>query len=179
MDGAIGRKEQVRGRCSWRSTDSKLFSQCSASLLSRVLGAKWGYESHRWDGLSDPGIRLCRLPTLVPFSSTNLHPGTGLPLPLARKSRLVGTRAGAEIKLGPEPEPEPEPGQGQGQWLMSLSSKEMANPRAGSKPKAHSMAMLVTIPVARVSTLAHSTRGSKVLGSSQLYWLYPGSPLAT
>ena len=68
-----------------------------------MLGAKWGYESHRWDGLSDPGIRLCRLPTLVPFSSTNLHPGTGLPLPLARKSRLVGTRAGAEIKLGPEP----------------------------------------------------------------------------
>ena len=68
-----------------------------------MLGAKWGYESHRWDGLSDPGIRLCRLPTLVPFSSTNLHPGTGLLPPLARKSGLAGTRAGAEIKLGPEP----------------------------------------------------------------------------
>ncbi|KGQ98251.1 hypothetical protein MG1_02895, partial [Candida albicans GC75] len=45
----------------------------------------------------------CRLPTLVPFSSTNLHTGTGLPLPLARKSGHVGTRAGAEIKLEPEP----------------------------------------------------------------------------
>ena len=105
--------------------------------------------------------------------------GTGLLPPLARKSGLAGTRAGAEIKLGPEPEPEPEPGQGQGQWLMSLSSKEMANPRAGSKAKAQSMAMLVTIPESRASTLAHSTRGSKVLGSNQLYWLYPGSPLAT
>ena len=79
-----------------------------------MLGAKWGYESHRWDGLSDPGIRLCRLPTLVPFSSTNLHPGTGLLPPLARKSGLVGTSAGAEIKLGPEPEPGPEPGPGLG-----------------------------------------------------------------
>ena len=105
--------------------------------------------------------------------------GTGLLPPLARKSGLAGTRAGAEIKLGPEPEPEPEPGQGQGQWLMSLSSSEMANPRAESKPKAHSMAILVTIPVARASTLAHPTRGSKVLGRGQLYWLYPGSPLAT
>ena len=38
---------------------------------------------------------------------------------------------------------------------MSLSSREMANPRAGSKAKAHSMAMLVTIPEARASTLAH------------------------
>ena len=134
-----------------------------------MLGAKWGYESHRWDGLSDPGIRLCRLPTLVPFSSTNLHPGTGLLPPLARKSGLVGTRAGAEIKLGPGPEPEP--GQGQGQWLMSLSSREMANPKAGSKAKAHSMAILVTIPVVRASTLDHPTRGSRVLGSSQLNWL--------
>ena len=35
--------------------------------------------------------------------------GTGLLPPLARKSGLAGTRAGAEIKLGPEPEPEPEP----------------------------------------------------------------------
>ena len=130
---------------------------------------KMGYESHRWDGLSYPGVWVCRLPTLVPFSSTNLHTGTGLPLPLARKSGHVGTRAGAEISLS----------QSQGQWLMSLSSREMANPRAESKPKAHSMAILVTIPVARVSTLAHSTRGSRVLGSSQLYWLYPGSPLAT
>ena len=70
---------------------------------------------------------------------------------MARKSGLAGTRAGAEIKLGPEPEPEPEPepGQGQGQWLTSLSSREMANPRAGSKAKAHSMAILVTIPEAR------------------------------
>ena len=92
--------------------------------------------------------------------------GTGLLPPLARKSGLAGTRAGAEIKLGPEPEPEPEPGQGQGQWLMSLSSREMANPRAGSK--AHSMAILVTISVARAGTLAHPTRGSRVLGSSQL-----------
>ena len=79
--------------------------------------------------------------------------GTGLLPPLARKSGLAGTRAGAEIKLGPEPEPEPEPGQGQGQWLMSLSSREMANPKAGSKAKAHSMAILVTIPVVRASTL--------------------------
>ena len=94
--------------------------------------------------------------------------GTGLLPPLARKSGLAGTRAGAEIKLGPEPEPEPEPGQGQGQWLMSLSSREMANPRAGSKAKAHSMAILVTIPVVRDSTLDHPTRGSRVLGSSQL-----------
>ena len=69
--------------------------------------------------------------------------------------------------------------QSQGQWLMSLSSREMANPRAGSKAKAHSMAIQVTKPVAGASTLAHSTRGSRVLGSSQLYWLYPGSPLAT
>ena len=95
--------------------------------------------------------------------------GTGLLPPLARKSGLVGTRAGAEIKLGPGTEPEP--GQGQGQWLMSLSSREMANPRAGSKAKAHSMAMLVTIPVAGASTLDHSTRSSRVLGSSQLNWL--------
>ncbi|KHC31433.1 hypothetical protein W5O_05239, partial [Candida albicans Ca6] len=36
--------------------------------------------------------------------------GTGLSPPLARKSGSAGTRAGAEIKLGPEPEPEPEPG---------------------------------------------------------------------
>ena len=93
---------------------------------------KVGYESHRWDGLSDPGIRLCRLPTLVPFSSTNLHPGTGLP-PLARKSGLGEQGLGLRSSL--EPEPEPEPGQGQGQWLTSLSSREMANPRAGSKPK--------------------------------------------
>ena len=107
--------------------------------------------------------------------------GTGLLPPLARKSGLAGTRAGAEIKLGPEPEPEPEPepGQGQGQWLMSLSSREMANPKAGSKAKAHSMAILVTIPVVRASTLDHPTRGSRVLGSSQLNWLCPGSPLAT
>ena len=105
--------------------------------------------------------------------------GTGLLPPLARKSGLAGTRAGAEIKLGPEPEPEPEPGQGQGQWLMSLSSREMANPRAGSKAKAHSMAILVTIPVVRASTLDHPTRGSRVLGSSQLNWLCPGSSLAT
>ena len=69
-------------------------------------------------------------------------------------------------------------GQSQGQWLMSLSSREMANPRAGSKAKAHSMTMLVTKPVARASTLAHPTRGSKVLGRGQLYWLCPGSPLA-
>ncbi|KGT67743.1 hypothetical protein MEK_03793, partial [Candida albicans 12C] len=131
-----------------------------------VLGAKWGYESHRWDGLSDPGIRLCRLPTLVPFSSTNLHPGTGLSPPLARKSGSVGTRAGAEIKLGPKPEPEP--GQGQGQWSTSLSSREMANPRAGSKAKAQSMAMSVTIPESRASTSAHSTRGLKVLSRGQL-----------
>ena len=68
--------------------------------------------------------------------------------------------------------------QSQGQWLMSLSSREMANPRAESKPKAHSMAILVTILVARASTLAHPTRGSKVLGRGQLYWLCPGSPLA-
>ena len=67
-----------------------------------MLGAKWGYESHRWDGLSDPGIRLCRLPTLVPFSSTNLHPGDWSTATLARKSGLAGIRAGAEIKLGPE-----------------------------------------------------------------------------
>ena len=57
---------------------------------------------------------------------------------------------------------------GQSQWLMSLSSREMANPRAGSKAKAHSMAIQVTKPVAGASTLAHSTRGSRVLGSSQL-----------
>ena len=44
----------------------------------------------------------------------------------------------------------------------------MANPRAGSKAKAHSMAIQVTKPVAGASTLAHSTRGSRVLGSSQL-----------
>ena len=96
--------------------------------------------------------------------------GIGLLPPLARKSGLAETRAGAEIKLGPEPEPEPEPepGQGQGQWLTSLSSREMANPRAGSEAKAHSMAILVTISVARASTLAHPTRGSRVLGSSQL-----------
>ena len=68
---------------------------------------------------------------------------------------------------------------GQSQWLTSLSSREMANPRAGSKAKAHSMAILVTKPVAGASTLAHSTRGSRVLGSSQLNWLCPGSPLAT
>ena len=61
--------------------------------------------------------------------------------------------------------------QSQGQWLMSLSSREMANPRAGSKAKAHSMAILVTIPVVRASTLDHPTRGSRVLGSSQLNWL--------
>ena len=61
--------------------------------------------------------------------------------------------------------------QSQGQWLMSLSSREMANPRAESKPKAHSMAILVTIPVVRASTLDHPTRGSRVLGSSQLNWL--------
>ncbi|KAF6071544.1 hypothetical protein FOB64_001273 [Candida albicans] len=41
-------------------------------------------------------------------------PGTGLSPPLARKSGSAGTRAGAEIKLGPEPEPEPEPGSGPG-----------------------------------------------------------------
>ena len=77
--------------------------------------------------------------------------GTGLLPPLARKSGLAGTRAGAEIKLGPEPEPEPEPepGQGQGQWLTSLSSREMANPRAGSEAKTRSMAMLVTTPEVR------------------------------
>ena len=62
-------------------------------------------------------------------------------------------------------------GQGQGQWLTSLSAREMANPRAGSKAKAHSMAIQVTKPVAGASTLAHSTRGSRVLGSSQLNWL--------
>ena len=70
-------------------------------------------------------------------------------------------------------------GQGQGQWLTSLSSREMANPRAGSEAKAHIMAMLVTIPVAGASTLAHPTRGSRVLGRGQLYWLCSGSPLAT
>ena len=59
-------------------------------------------------------------------------------------------------------------GQSQGQWLTSLSSREMANPRAGSKAKAHSMAIQVTKPVAGASTLAHPTRGSRVLGSSQL-----------
>ncbi|KGU06714.1 hypothetical protein MEQ_04083, partial [Candida albicans P87] len=96
--------------------------------------------------------------------------GTGLSPPLARKSGSAETRAGAEIKLGPEPEPEPEPepGQGQGQWSTSLSSREMANPRAGSEAKAHSMAISVTISVARASTSAHPTRGSRVLGSSQL-----------
>ncbi|KGU02721.1 hypothetical protein MEY_05935, partial [Candida albicans 19F] len=47
----------------------------------------------------------------------------------------------------------------------SLSSREMANPRAGSKAKAHSMAMSVTIPEARASTSAHPTRGSRVLGT--------------
>ena len=47
--------------------------------------------------------------------------GTGLLPPLARKSGLAGTRAGAEIKLGPEPEPGPEPGPGPG-------------PRPGSGP---------------------------------------------
>ena len=115
MDGAIGRKDQVRGRCSWRSTDSKLFSQCSASLLSRVLGAKWGYESHRWDGLSDPGIRLCRLPTLVPFSSTNLHPGDWSTATLGQKI-WAGTRLGST-------------------QAQSLNSREMASPRAGCKPE--------------------------------------------
>ncbi|KHC36193.1 hypothetical protein W5O_04146, partial [Candida albicans Ca6] len=35
--------------------------------------------------------------------------GIGLSPPLARKSGSAETRAGAEIKLGPEPEPEPEP----------------------------------------------------------------------
>ncbi|KGR13300.1 hypothetical protein MG9_03765, partial [Candida albicans P37037] len=92
--------------------------------------------------------------------------GTGLSPPLARKSGSVGTRAGAEIKLGPKPEPEP--GQGQGQWSTSLSSREMANPRAGSKAKAQSMAMSVTIPESRASTSAHSTRGLKVLSRGQL-----------
>jgi len=90
--------------------------------------------------------------------------GTGLLPPLARKSGLAETRAGAEIKLGPEPEPEPEPepkpepepGQSQGQWLMSLSSREMANPKAGSKAKVHSMAILVTISVVRASTLVQA-----------------------
>ncbi|KHC72936.1 hypothetical protein MGS_04280, partial [Candida albicans P78042] len=103
--------------------------------------------------------------------------GTGLSPPLARKSGSVGTRAGAEIKLGPGPEPEP--GQGQGQWSMSLSSREMANPKAGSKAKAHSMAISVTIPVVRASTSDHPTRGSRVLGSSQLNWSCPGSSSAT
>ncbi|KAF6072297.1 hypothetical protein FOB64_000346 [Candida albicans] len=69
-------------------------------------------------------------------------------------------------------------GQSQGQWSMSLSSREMANPRAGSKAKAHSMTMSVTKPVARASTSAHPTRGSKVLGRGQLYWSCPGSPSA-
>ena len=40
-------------------------------------------------------------------------------------------------------------GQGQGQWLTSLSSREMANPRAGSEAKTRSMAMLVTTPEVR------------------------------
>ena len=39
---------------------------------------------------------------------------------------------------------------------MSLSSREMANPKAGSKAKAHSMAILVTIPVVRASTLVQA-----------------------
>ncbi|KAL1571797.1 hypothetical protein V4U95_004112 [Candida albicans] len=69
--------------------------------------------------------------------------------------------------------------QSQGQWSTSLSSREMANPRAGSKAKAHSMAISVTKPVAGASTSAHSTRGSRVLGSSQLNWSCPGSPSAT
>ncbi|KHC59768.1 hypothetical protein MGE_04096, partial [Candida albicans P75010] len=107
--------------------------------------------------------------------------GIGLSPPLARKSGSAETRAGAEIKLGPEPEPEPEPepGQGQGQWSTSLSSREMANPRAGSEAKAHIMAMSVTIPVAGASTSAHPTRGSRVLGRGQLYWSCSGSPSAT
>ena len=42
--------------------------------------------------------------------------------------------------------------------------KEMANPRAGSKAKAHSMAIQVTKPVAGASTLAH-------LQEAQGFWV--------
>ena len=84
-------------------------------------------------------FRLCRLPTLVPFSSTNFHPGTGLLPPLGQKiwaweqglglrSSLGRVRARARARVS------------QGQWPTSLSSREMANPRAGSKAKARSMA---------------------------------------
>ena len=41
----------------------------------------------------------------------------------------------------------------------------MANPRAGSEAKARSMAMLVTIPEARASTLAHPQEAQGVLGT--------------
>ncbi|KAF6060560.1 hypothetical protein FOB64_006754 [Candida albicans] len=100
--------------------------------------------------------------TVYPIPGTNLHPGTGISPPLARKSGSAETRAGAEIKLGPEPEPEPGSG-----------------PGAGSEAKAHIMAMSVTIPVAGASTSAHPTRGSRVLGRGQLYWSCSGSPSAT
>ena len=64
--------------------------------------------------LSYPGVRLCQLPKLVPSLMPTYILATGLLPPLARKSGLVGTSAGAEIKLGPEPEPGPEPGPGLG-----------------------------------------------------------------
>ena len=107
MDGAVGGRirseEDVVGDPRIRNS-----SHSAAHLSSRVLGAKWG-ESHRWDGLSDPGIRLCRLPTLVPFSSTNLHPGTGLLPPLARNLGWQGQGLGLRSELGPG-RARPEPG---------------------------------------------------------------------
>ncbi|KAL1572721.1 hypothetical protein V4U95_003201 [Candida albicans] len=48
-----------------------------------------------------------------------------------------------------------------------------------SRAKAHSMAISVTIPVARASTSAHPTRGSKVLGRGQLVCGKPAFNLVT
>ena len=67
-------------------------SHSAAHLSKQGARCKVGYESHRWDGLSDPGIRLCRLPTLVPFSSTNLHPGDWSTATLGQKIWAGGNK---------------------------------------------------------------------------------------
>ena len=132
MNGAIGRKEQVRGkRCSWRSTDSKLFSQCSASLINSVLGAKWRYKSHRWDGFILSWDTVVLVAKTCTISSTNevqcqdpgmmLDPETDLRLGPDLGSRWLCAQGEWPIpEQGLKPEPVTNPVTSQGYYSVLL-----------------------------------------------------------
>ena len=64
-------------------------------------------------------------------------------------------------------------GQGQGQWLTSLSSREMANPRAGSEAKTRSMAMLVTTPEVRAQYSGPLYKRLKGVGQQSIVMAAP------